>query len=592
MFITGRIELKFHKMKQLWSFQLHLTNENTHELNKSEKKLTLVLSNPWSIFLILAAITISTIHIDAFYYTHDTAKWFVIDVTMSSFIFFSLFRTNRLTIGYLGILVLVLLYWMSISLWWAPHKVAGIEFLLRFMNVCLFVYCLQKKYSKEDLTDLILWLVFLAALAFNLVFIVERLVLNLPYNVGTFSPIGFINNTSAVFNIWIPLLVIFCIRQRKKPVQLIAGLITTIGIVSILIQTGTRAVIIGLSVSELLIFLFMLKKNIRQAFLFLTISALLALGLGIYHTFDSLQDGRLNARLSLIQNSIGSSYEKRIDMLLNTWHMTIDNPWGVGVNNFEYLHPKYAKVGQENASPYVNEHQILRTPHNLVIKVFSELGYFGGLLFLLLLTSSFLLALINAWRGSYIDKWLFVALSATLFHSMVSAVLLTPVSLFFFALLLATIQARFEAVVYLADRFSIRLPMLLRIIYPAVIILSVLSISSEYFAHQGRSNFSGNQLEKALLLNPQNDRALLELSQFRLLRDQDVQGSLEVLDQFLSVYPYHIAALQMKAERHYQLDELHSSQQTLNKLLGFYPTYKKAQRLKQLIDIKIKRKTR
>jgi O-antigen ligase len=61
--------------------------------------------------------------------------------------------------------------------------------------------------------------------------------------------------------------------------------------------------------------------------------------------------------------------------------MTIDNPIGVGINNFEYFHPKYAKPGTAAASTMVNEHSILRTPHNLILKLYSELGYFGGSIF-------------------------------------------------------------------------------------------------------------------------------------------------------------------------------------------------------------------
>jgi len=543
-------------------------------------------------FLVLISVLISTLHFNWFYYSHDTPKWFIFDVGITLYVAYSLRKFREIQYSYIGIIVLALLYLMLISLWWAPHKVAGIEFIFRFMNSTLLVYCLLKNYSKERLTDLVLTVLFLSALCFSLLFVFERYILGSDFNVGTFSPIGFINNTSAVFNVWIPGLVIYAVKHRKQKTRLILSICTLLIVVSVLMEAGTRGAIIGLTLSELLIFLMVLRKNAKQAVLFLTITALLLLGIGIYNVSDSLQNGRLDAKLNVMKNSIGKAGETRINMLVNTWNMTVDNPFGVGVNNFEYIHPKYAQVGQTGASPFINENQILRTPHNILVKVFSELGYAGGVLFFLLLTYCFLMAVINAFKGDYIDKWLFVGVSATLFHTMVSAVLLTPVSLFFFSLFMATIVSRSELQFVNKGLFSLRLPAAVRLLYLSIIVLACMSALSEFYAFKGRINFNSQHLDKALQFNPQNDRALLNLSQYNYYRNKELAASLVNIDQFLSLYPYHIAGLMMKAERHYQLGELEYSKDTLEKLLGIHPKYKKAKRLEQLVSIKIKQQKR
>ena len=105
-------------------------------------------------------------------------------------------------------------------------------------------------------------------------------------------------------------------------------------------------------------------------------TCLLTLGIGIYKLSDSLQKGRITSKIASMQGGLDS----RLNIYENTIEMVSKNPVGVGVNSFEYFHPKYAYPGTQQASSYVNERQILRTPHNIVLKVYSELGLFGGTL--------------------------------------------------------------------------------------------------------------------------------------------------------------------------------------------------------------------
>ncbi len=549
------------------------------------------IENPGYYFILVTGLFISTLHFNVFYYSHDTPKWFVFDIATTLFVAYSLRNQKQIQFSYLGALVLTLIYLMVISLWWAPHKVAGVEFILRFTNAALVIYCLLKRYSQEKLLEIVLNTIFISALGFSCLFILERYILELSFNVGTFSPIGFINNTSAVFNIWVPGLVIYAVTYQKNRTKLVLSIFTLLVVISVLMEAGTRGAILGLSLSELVIFLIVLRKNAKQAVAFLTITALLLLGIGIYNVSDSLQNGRLDAKLSVMKNSIGQAGESRINMLQNTWQMTLDNPFGVGVNNFEYIHPKYAQVGTQGASSFVNENQILRTPHNILVKIFSELGLIGGSLFTILIIFCFFVAIYNAFKGCYIDKWLFVGVSATLFHTMVSAVLLTPASLFFFVLLMTAVIKRSMLQNRVERRFRLRLPLIIKGSYLTIIIFSCSMVFSEYFAFKGRTDYDGDYLIEAVKFNPQNDRALLNLSQYYYYRNKDLEASLDSIDRFLSLYPYHIAGLMMKAERHYQLENMNEAKKTLDKLLDIYPGYKKANRLEQLVSIKTKRQS-
>ena len=196
----------------------------------------------------------------------------------------------------------------------------------------------------------------------------------------------------------------------------------------------------------------------------------------------------------------------------------------------------------------------------------------------------FFSALYNAFIGTLVDKWLFVAVCATLIHSLLSAVFLTPASLFFSVLLFATVNRR--TVEKVSTIASFKINRYTRYVFLLIPLLATASAASEYYAYQGRMHFDARRLEQALQFNPYNDRALFNLSQVKLRRERNVQGSLEAIDRFVALYPYHISGLFSKAERHYQLGELDNAQNTIDIVLDFYPGFKKARRLQQDIQRK------
>ena len=200
---------------------------------------------------------------------------------------------------------------------------------------------------------------------------------------------------------------------------------------------------------------------------------------------------------------------------------------------------------------------------------------------MLVLCYIFFCALYSAFKGNYIDKWLFVGVSATLFHSLFSAVFLTPVSLFFSVTLFSVVTARS----LLKVRFHFSL-ISFRFAFCFLPILSAMSLASEYYSFHGQKRFDSRLLEIALVLNPYNDRALYKLSDVQLRRERNIEDSLTSISRFIAMNPYHIGGLLNKAERLYQIGKLEEAQNTLDKVLDFYPSFMKAKRLQQVIQRK------
>ena len=263
--------------------------------------------------------------------------------------------------------------------------------------------------------------------------------------------------------------------------------------------------------------------------------------------------------------------------------MSLDNPIGIGTNNFEYIHPKYANAGVKGKkSPFVNAKQILRTPHNYPLKVFSEIGLLGGGLTLLMYLIVFYYGLRNAYSGTFFDKWALVSLVAVLFHSLVSGVFLNPVSLFFSACLFSTILKKNKT--HKNWQIPIPFPPIKKIAVAQIVFVPIMSsmwLTSNLYAFQGVRNFDPDRLKQSLILNPGNERAWYDLSRIQYQKYRDLEGSLSSINQFISLYPYHIKGLYIKAQREIELQKYNQAKYTIDRLLGTYPNYQKAKLLKQ-----------
>lgn len=538
-------------------------------------------------FFPVLGVLISVVHLDVFYYAYDTPKWFIFDVALSLYVLCNSARLRTFDLSKTSILAIATLISTLLMSFKAVHISMAIEFTYRLLLTLLTVQVIALKHDRKSLIAIIEKTVFLSAVFFVAIFYIERYVFERSYNVGSFSPFGFINNLGQVFNIWLPVLIALTIRNMKRPAVLAILLPINILCVSILMEASVRACIFGLFIGEGLVFLIMLARDFRKALLFLSTSIALACGIIAYIFVDSLEGGRLSSKLSEMENAISAS-QARLDIYSNTLDMLAENPMGVGTNNFEYFHPKYGKPGQSGSSPYVNEHQILRTPHNFVLKVYSEQGVVGGSLMLALLALFYLRALYQAFYGGFYDRWVLVALTALLFHSMLSAVFLTPASLYFAIFIFAFISPQPTGKESSTTQYQLNTP---KAVIPSIalltLILSTLYTASEYYSYRGFRTYNTSDLKLATALNPSNDRAWYTLAHIQYRKHHDIQASLRSINNFIHRYPYHIAANQIKSERLYQLKRYDEALRNTLKLLNYYPGYQKAQRLEQSIRMKL-----
>ena len=546
----------------------------------------------YRILLIVFSVLISTVSSDLFYYKHDTVKWLLFDVFSALSLCIFLNMKKPIVFSKTTMLAMTLALIMCLSILWAPNKFASIEYILRFLGFLISIYVLREIFTKEELLKLVLNIVFLSALDFSLVFFAERYILETPYNKGNFSPFGFTNNAGQVFNIWIPLLVINTYVLRKHKLKCALSLITLLSVVVILMEAGTRGTILGLTIGELVVFFIMLKQDKKKAIWFLSISLLLVISIATYHLVEPLRKARVVAQMNYL--SMGTT--KREALFRNTFEMALENPKGVGVNNFEYLHPKYANL-DTRPSPYVSDSTILRTPHNISLKMFSEVGYIGGIVFILIVLSILWSGLKSAYFGTYTEKWLFVALFALLFHAHFSAVFLTPGSLFFAVLLFSLIlirnnnsvrktpQAETETLAIKVGDFPVLMKIVLLCLFT---LIPCLNIASKYYAAIGARSFSKAPLEVAIKINPYNERALYDLAQVEMRRYKNPSAAESHLKHFLQINPNHIGGLINLARVHFQLHNYNAAQARVDYLLNFYPNYEPAKRLQRIVQRRMK----
>ncbi|WP_125718023.1 O-antigen ligase family protein [Pseudoalteromonas rubra] len=536
------------------------------------------LNIPWFGFLtILASVLISSWSWDAFYYKFDVPKWIVLDLFICTGLTYAFIKKVDIEIGRVGWLCATLFVLMLASSLQAVNPYESVVFILRYVGSVLLCYLLLKSIWHRYGVTLLFDIVICSSAIFSLLYIESRINDYDLVHVTAFSSFGFVNNLGQVLNVWLPVLVAAILYQGKLNTRSICGAFSFIVCICALLESGTRGTILGLLLGETVLFMLILGKLKRKAFTYLTITASLLAGSIAYSQVDSYLGGRLNDKLQ----SIKDLDTGREELFVNTFDMVLDKPLGVGANNFEYIHPKYAKLGTADASPMVGSGLILKTPHNIALKFFSETGWAGGLIFCAILTLMVFKSMVNAYKGNQIDRWLLVAMISTVFHSMFTALFLTPASLFFAILLFSFVLYRNKELIEenRTDKKVIRfqyLPALI-VVYAGVFTSNHLA---SYYAHLGY--VSGNQLymQRSFKLNPYDSKALYDYYILQRYLYKDHEQALGALEKFIPLYPYHTSGLLAAAELMIQRHNYAGAVGQLDFLLTFYPNLARAHKLK------------
>ncbi|WP_046006797.1 O-antigen ligase family protein [Pseudoalteromonas rubra] len=536
------------------------------------------LNVAWFGFLtILASVLISSVSWDVFYHKFDTPKWIVFDLFICTTLTYAFIQRVDIEIGRVGWLCIGLLLLMLVSLTYAVNPYEGGVFILRYLGSVLLGYFLFKhiwhRYGVKLLFDIVIY----SSVVFSLFYIESRINDYDLVHITAFSTFGFINNLGQVLNIWLPVLVAAILYQGKLNARSVCGFLSFIICICALLGSGTRGTILGLLLGEAVLCLLVFVKLKRKALTYLTITVSLIAGGFAYSQVDSYMGGRLNAKLQ----SIKELNTGREELFVNTFDMLLNKPFGVGANNFEYIHPKFAKLGTDEASPMVGENQILRTPHNIALKFFSETGWLGGLIFSSILALLLFKSMVNAYTGNQTDRWLLVAVVSTVFHSMFTALFLTPASLFFAILLFSFVLYRNKELIEenTTDMKVLRFRYLavLLVLYAGVFTSNHLA---SYYAHHGYVSANQLYMQRSLTLNPYDSKALYDYYILQRYFYKDHEEALSALEKFLLLYPYHTSGLLAAAEIMIMRQNYTGALERLDFLLTFYPELARAHELR------------
>ncbi|WP_125779299.1 O-antigen ligase family protein [Pseudoalteromonas rubra] len=533
---------------------------------------------PWFGFLtILVSVLISTVSWDAFYYKFDVPKWIVFDLFICTALIYVHIRKADVEIGRIGWLCALLLVTMLASLIHAVNLYEGVVFILRYIGSTLLCYMMLKSIWPRYGVTLFFDIVICSSVIFSLLYVESRINDYDLIHVTAFSTFGFVNNLGQVLNIWLPVLVAAILYQGKLNTRSICGALSFIICICALLESGTRGTILGLMLGEAVLCLLVFGKLKRKALTYLTITVSVIVGSIAYSQVDSYFGGRLNAKLQSI-NELNTGRE---ELFVNTFDMLLEKPFGVGANNFEYIHPKFAKLGTIYATPAVGENQILRTPHNIALKFFSETGWLGGLIFSSILALLMFKSMVNAYKGNQTDRWLLVAVISTVFHSMFTALFLTPASLFFAILLFSFVLYRNKELI---NENTTEMKVLRFRYLPVLLVLYAGFFASNhlasYYAHHGYVSANQVYMQRSLTLNPYDSKALYDYYTLQRYYHKDHEKALSALEKFLPLYPYHTSGLLAAAELMIQRQNYAGALERLDFLLTFYPELARAHELR------------
>ena len=547
--------------------------------------------------LFVIGLMIPLLHTILFKYPFESPKFALYDMGTSLISLYYFYHKKELHLSILSLLASFLLVFMFISIMQSVNIAYSFEFLFRFFNTSItialiFEFLHNKKVTLQQIGNSILF----ASILFLVYYFYGKYNLHIfQFQNTSFSSIGHINYTAHLLEIWIPLLWLNFVIQSNKLIKYLS-LTVILLLTDVLLSTGARGAIFGLIFIEILLifFLFFKHKKIKlYPFISLSVVGLfflhkLFLPSTIHHTINKIEQTEKLQTLSTkktkqsFQAKLNTISSNRVNVYLNTWDMIRNNPWGVGANNYEYIHPLYAKVGTSLATGDVSERKVFTNPHNIILKFTSELGWIGGLLFIVLLTllSKMVFSIVS--KGEKIDYMLTIAFGATLFHSMLSAVFLTPANLFFVTVLFGMILYRYYSFVTYKSIFKIQ-----KIYFKSYLLLIPLFFSffylSKYYNHQFTTQRNFSYLGKAIMFNPYNDQAIIKQAQFAAYANRDYSLAIHYLKKYLKLYPYNIDGHIKKATFEYQARRYNEALKTIKHLLSFDPKNKKMLNLKRRI---------
>ncbi len=543
----------------------------------------------WQLFWAMCSCLIVTAHWSGIYYQYDAIKWWLLDVFLALYIIINVLTCHQITLSKFGVLVLFFIGWGLISTLWASHQYASIETSARHILIAASIYFLSRQLTPESTEKFLLTVAISSSSCFFIVLATERYILEQPYRAANYTPLGFINHAGHVYIFWIPILFWGAIKFKKYYSAICAILL--VATLALLADSAIRASVVGLGAACTILATAYFKTNKSVTFKTLGLLGLLGFSL-VAVSFSQPNDSAINAKFTRVINAPDLNYASsdRILMYKNTITMVMDNPFGVGLNNFEYIHPLYGQAGTPNASPFMNEAEILKQPHNYYLKAMSELGWLGGLAVFGLICGLMAPAFHLKEDKNSCSYLCILILVATLLNALFCAVFSNPASLWFFLIVTASYLAITNVS---ATIFTINITQIGRIALIAVtftfIGFSCASLNSQIIANEGFKAQDTVRIKRATEIYPGNERAWFDLAIAYFEQDNNPTEAVIAMQRFLSLYPYHIGG-RFKITQWYCFErEFARCRAEALHLLSYYPSFKPAQQFYQQAGEAIRR---
>lgn len=174
------------------------------------------------------------------------------------------------------------------------------------------------------------------------------------------------NDLSLYINMWLPFCFFLFSVEKEKIKKIIYGIGLITGVASVVVSFS-RGGFVGLVCTAIIIWLFSAKK-LRS----LIIIGLLSIIMYVYAGEAYWQE------MSTSTDTTEGTATARIESWKSGWKMFLDNPLGVGGNNFQVRFPEYQ-------SDYFQRGMWGRVAHSLWFTLIPELGIFGIIIYFLLL---------------------------------------------------------------------------------------------------------------------------------------------------------------------------------------------------------------
>jgi O-Antigen ligase len=538
-----------------------------------------LIEKPWYLYWTILSCLIVCLHWSGVYYQHDGPKWWLLDTAFAVYVACKLGTNREFKLTPAGVTCGAFVIWCFLSCAWASNIYAGLEMGLRYCLLAVGLYFLILDMRHNGYRLLAISCVIASCAAFFITLFIERYILKLHFERANYTPLGFINHGGHVYIIWIPIL-FWGLFNFKLYGRVLCGALL-LACLWLLADSAIRASIVGLAGACLAIGVISLRKDKPMTYRTLLLLATLILAIGATSLMQP-HNTLINEKITLAtqSTSLNQVSSDRILIYKNTLEMIFDSPLGVGMNNFEYIHPLYGKAGTPHASPFMNESEILRQPHNYYLKIISETGWLGGLLLCVILGFvgfGLLRCQItdNPWFNPYR-----IAIAATFINALFCATFINPASLWFFVLLMASFAATHPApgtILQLKNRGGIGFSGLLLALF--LLAFSSANFVSQHFALQGRIAQDSIKLQRALAIFPGNERAWFDLAMAQFEQDALPQDAIGSLNNFLKLSPYHIGARYKLSQWYCYAREFPRCKSSAEQLLRYYPTFKPAQQL-------------